>query len=188
MHHNFQILIFSTLIVSSFATYADSIYKQVDDKGSVKFTDQPNAEAKQIAVEKPNVANTPPALKLESPQTSNSTSDDSPVKTPQSSTASKEDTAKDTSRNPSLSTKEKERAKKQAELDGKCEAARQQAMIPKKQEIFQECMSKKRKEESECRKDADSYYGNQGVHKPLYYNLPECEAAFKHKRSYRSAD
>jgi hypothetical protein len=187
MQLNYKILIFSSLIASSFATNADTIYKQVDDEGTVNFTDQPNSDAKKIAVEQPNVANTPLPKIIESQQNSTSTAENTPKNKPQS-TATKQDKEKDTSRNPSLSSKEKERAQKQAGLDAKCEAARQQKMIPKKQEIYQECMSKKKKEEPECRKDADSYYGNQGVNKPLYYNLPECEAAFKHKRSYRSSN
>ena len=172
----------------NFTASADNIYKQVDDEGTVKFTDKPNAEAKKVDVETPNVATTP------LPESTKQSSSVSKTKTEKTSAknfpqkASKKDTEKDNSRTPSLTRQEKERAQKQAELDGKCEAARQQAMIPKKQEIYQECMSKGRKEESECRNDADSYNGNQGVHKPLYYNLPECEAAHKHKRSYRSAD
>jgi hypothetical protein len=187
MQLNYKILVLSTLIASSLATNSDTIYKHVDDHGSVKFTDKPNADAKKVAVEKPNVANTPPTKNIEPPPLSTSIAESTPTKEPLSTT-SQQDAAKDTSRSPSLSRKEKERAHKQAELDAKCEAARQQAMIPKKQKIYKECMEKKKKKESVCWKDADNYNGTRGVHKPLYYNLPECEAAFTHKRSYRSAD
>jgi len=81
-----------------------------------------------------------------------------------------------------------ERTQKQAELDGICEEARQRALLPTKKKIYQECLNKKIKGESECAQDADSYNGNRGAAAPLYYDLPECEAAFKFRKAYRNTD
>lgn len=83
---------------------------------------------------------------------------------------------------------ETERGEKQAELDGICEQARQEALFPTKKKIYQECLDKGAKSESECQQDADSYNGNRGTATPLFYDLPECEAAFNFRKESSTAD
>ena len=67
---------------------------------------------------------------------------------------------------------------KQAELDAACEAARQVALAPRKKEIYQECIDKFKKSPEVCEEEADGFNGNRVGASPLFYDLPECEAAF----------
>ena len=66
----------------------------------------------------------------------------------------------------------------QAKLDATCEAARQTALAPKRSEIYQECIDKFKKSAEVCEQEADGYNGNRVGRSPLFYDLPECEAAF----------
>ena len=74
-----------------------------------------------------------------------------------------------------------DRQNKQAELDAACEAARQTALAPKKAEIYQECIDKFKKSVEICEQEADGYNGNRVGSSPLFYDLPECEAAFEYR-------
>lgn len=76
---------------------------------------------------------------------------------------------------------EADRNQKQMELDNKCEDARQIALAPLKQNIFQECLDKK-KDKLVCKNEADEYNGGRANRGPMFYNLPECEKAFKYKK------
>ena len=67
---------------------------------------------------------------------------------------------------------------KQQQLDKACELAHQEALIPRKKEIYQECITKFKKDEKVCEKEADAYNGNQINGAPLFYDLPECKKAF----------
>lgn len=69
-------------------------------------------------------------------------------------------------------------AEKQAELDRRCEAARDKALAPIRDDIYQECLEKKRGDEAYCRRDADGYNGDRIGGAPRFYELPECERAF----------
>jgi hypothetical protein len=71
---------------------------------------------------------------------------------------------------------------KQAELDSKCEEARQVALAPIKQDRFQECLERK-KDELVCKNEAEKYNGGRAGRGPLFYDLPECETAFNYKKS-----
>ena len=77
---------------------------------------------------------------------------------------------------------ETERSAKQAQLDSKCEEARQLALAPMKQEVFQECLEKGRGV-PECKNETDRYDGARAGRGPLFYDLPECEAAFNFRKS-----
>ena len=79
-------------------------------------------------------------------------------------------------------TDEDLRQARQAELDRACEAARQVALAPRRQEIYVECINRFGKEETVCRNDANGYNGNRIGGTPLYYDLPECEEAFAYRR------
>ncbi|MGE5815586.1 MAG: hypothetical protein ACM36C_13950 [Acidobacteriota bacterium] len=77
----------------------------------------------------------------------------------------------------------KERQARQAELDQKCEAARQVALAPRRQEIYAECIDRFGKEEDVCRKDANAYNGTRIGASPLFYDLPECVEAFEYRKA-----
>jgi hypothetical protein len=76
---------------------------------------------------------------------------------------------------------EADRSQKQMELDRKCEDARQIALAPLKQEVFQECLEKN-KDELVCKNEADEYDGGRPNRGPMFYDLPECEIAFDYKK------
>ena len=76
-----------------------------------------------------------------------------------------------------------DRQKKQAELDAACEAARQAALVPKKEAIYQECIEKFKKSAEVCEEEADGYNGSRVGRAPLFYDLPECKAAFEYRKN-----
>ena len=76
-----------------------------------------------------------------------------------------------------------DRQSKQAELDAACEAARQAALAPKQAEIYQECIDKFKKSVEVCEQEAAGYNGNRVGRTPLFYGLPECEAAFEYRKN-----
>jgi hypothetical protein len=80
-------------------------------------------------------------------------------------------------------TNENLRQARRAELDWACEAARQVALAPRRQEIYEECINRFGKEETVCRNDANGYNGNRIGGTPLLYELPECEEAFAYRRT-----
>lgn len=71
----------------------------------------------------------------------------------------------------------------QAGLDAACEAARQAALVPKKEEIYRECIQKFKKSAAVCEEEADGYNGSRAGRAPLFYDLPECEAAFEYRKN-----
>lgn len=75
---------------------------------------------------------------------------------------------------------------KQAELDAACETARQLALAPRKADIYQECVVKFKKSVEVCEQEADRYNGNRVGGSPLFYDLPECEAAFEYRNEDRN--
>ncbi len=79
-------------------------------------------------------------------------------------------------------TAQDSRQARQAELDRECETARQAALQPKREDIYQECINKFKKEEGVCRNEANSYNGNRISGAPLYYDLPECVQAFDYRK------
>jgi hypothetical protein len=82
---------------------------------------------------------------------------------------------------------EDDRRQKQTELDYVCEHARQVALGPRKLEIYKECIKKKKKE-AYCLLQGDNYNGDRRNGSPLFYDLPECETAFKYRSQHRKAD
>jgi hypothetical protein len=79
-------------------------------------------------------------------------------------------------------SEEDRRQARQEELDRNCEAARQVALQPRREAIYQECINKFRKEEGVCRNEANSYNGYRVSGAPLYYDLPECVEAFDYRK------
>ena len=77
-------------------------------------------------------------------------------------------------------------ADQQAELDRRCEAARDVKLAPIRADIYTECLEKKQGDEPYCRRYADGYNGSRIGGSPRFYELPECEAAFKFRNRSRS--
>lgn len=73
-------------------------------------------------------------------------------------------------------------AEKQAALDRACEAARDRALAPLRNDIRAECLADGRDAET-CQREAADFNGNRiGGRSPLFYDLPECVAAFEYLR------
>lgn len=72
----------------------------------------------------------------------------------------------------------------QKKLDKACESARQEALAPRKKEIYLECRNKYKKNESVCKQEADAYNGNRINGAPMYYELPACEQAFRYRKKH----
>ncbi len=70
----------------------------------------------------------------------------------------------------------------QTKLDQACESARQQALKPRKNEIYQECLTKFKKSETACQREAKTYNGNRINGAPLFYKLPACVTAFEFRK------
>jgi len=70
----------------------------------------------------------------------------------------------------------------QAKLDKACESARQEALAPIKKEIYQECITKFKKDKSVCQRQADAYNGNRINGAPMFYELPACVKAFEFRK------
>lgn len=72
---------------------------------------------------------------------------------------------------------------KQAKLDKACEAARQVALKPRKDEIYHECLTKFKKSKLVCQQEAYVYNGNRINGAPMFYELPDCEKAFTYRKT-----
>lgn len=71
------------------------------------------------------------------------------------------------------------REEKQARLDAACEAARQTKLAPLRYEYIGECVTNKElPNKQECERFYADYGERMGGRAPLYYDLPECVAAF----------
>jgi hypothetical protein len=82
---------------------------------------------------------------------------------------------------------EKERiGRKQAELDQACESAREVRLQPLRAQAFNECMTAKRSTNTaaDCTRKSEDVNGNRLGGSPRFYDLPACEAAFKHRKSH----
>ncbi len=72
----------------------------------------------------------------------------------------------------------------QARLDKVCESSRQKALEPRKKEIYQECLTKFKKDKSVCQQEADAYNGNRINGAPMFYELPACVKAFEFRKKH----
>ena len=85
------------------------------------------------------------------------------------------------------STKEKERLARQADLDAACESARQKAIAAARTKYVEECVAKKqRPDRPACERFYADYGQSSATGAPLFYDLPECEAAHRYRTSYRN--
>ena len=87
-----------------------------------------------------------------------------------------------------------DRSAMQAQLDAACEVAREQKLVPLRQQYIDECVEKQKKDRAECerfyqnydgRQISRNYDGRQGNRAPLFYDLAECVEAFEYRTSYR---
>jgi hypothetical protein len=91
-----------------------------------------------------------------------------------------------------VATAAEDRTAKQQELNKACEMAREKELIPMRKQLVEECMGEKERQKNDMQ-DCERLFGNyngqrQGGLGPLFYDLPECEAATKYQKSYRQAD
>jgi len=71
------------------------------------------------------------------------------------------------------------RQAKQANLDAACEAARQEKLAPIRKQYTDDCVaSKELPSREECERFYADYGERTGRKAPLFYDLPECVAAF----------
>ena len=76
-------------------------------------------------------------------------------------------------------------AGKQAELDRLCEEARDEELVPIRDQIYTECLEGEKGDENYCRRYADGYNGTRIGGAPRFYELPECERAFEFRNRDR---
>jgi hypothetical protein len=83
------------------------------------------------------------------------------------------------------SSKEKKHEQEQVKLDQACEVARQKKLIPERQKYIEQCVKegKPRPDRESCERFYADYGAQSGNRAPLYYDLPECEAAFEHRQN-----
>ncbi len=87
---------------------------------------------------------------------------------------------------PSLGVAGDDHASMQQKLDAECEAARERKLEPEREMYVQECVQQKMKSTlPDCQRFYADYGGKTGDRAPLYYDLPECVAAFEYRQSYR---
>ena len=71
----------------------------------------------------------------------------------------------------------------QTQLDAACEAAREKKLAPMRTKLIDECVEKDQKERDYCTSYYADWDGNRGKGlSKLFYDLPECEAAFVYER------
>lgn len=81
---------------------------------------------------------------------------------------------------------DRDRDRKQSELDAACEAAREKKLAPMRKKYIDECVAKK---EQPDRRSCEVFYADFGAQSgnraPLFYDLPECVEAFDFQNSQR---
>lgn len=76
----------------------------------------------------------------------------------------------------------------QAAMEASCQAARQEQLGPLREQNLHQCLTQGAKDQATCEAESANYGERVGVRQAMFYDLPECEAAFNNKRSYRSAN
>ena len=163
MNYKHHMTVFAAIIAIIFTAGAQEVYKSVDQKGVVEFSDQPGPGAKAVDV-KPNIV------------------DVAPVKPVKSSSPVSAGPAK----KPDAVATGSDRESTQAQLDAECEAARERKLAPERAKYIEECVRDKVKDSREaCERFYSDYGARSGNRAPLYYDLPECRRAFELRKSSR---
>jgi hypothetical protein len=77
---------------------------------------------------------------------------------------------------------------RQDQLDAKCEAARQKVIAPARAKYIDECVRDKMKESREdCERFYRDYGERSGRRPALYYDLPDCVAAYEFRERSHNA-
>jgi len=80
--------------------------------------------------------------------------------------------------------------KRLAELDAICEAARERKLAPLRAERTERCVREEKRPLEACRAE-NAHWGNtsairgRGARAGMFYDLPECLAAFEARQAYR---
>jgi len=78
---------------------------------------------------------------------------------------------------------------KQAKLDAACEAARQEKLAPLRKKYTDECVANKELPSlEECERFYADYGERTGRKAPLFYDLPECVAAFNFQQGNEDSE
>ena len=81
---------------------------------------------------------------------------------------------------------DRDRERKQAELDAACEEAREAKLAPMREQFIEDCV---RNGEQPDRRSCEVFYSDFGAQSgnraPLFYDLPECVEAFDFQNSQR---
>ena len=85
-------------------------------------------------------------------------------------------------------TGEIDRVTKQKELDNACEVAREKKLTPLRERYIEECVDKWKKDRAYCERFYSDYGARMGNRPPLFYDLPECVAAFEYRNSQLEAE
>jgi hypothetical protein len=72
---------------------------------------------------------------------------------------------------------------KQTELDNACEAQRQIKIAPLREKSINECVEAEGKERDYCERYYQDYGNRSGDRPALFYDLPECVAAFEYQKN-----
>jgi hypothetical protein len=80
--------------------------------------------------------------------------------------------------------------KRMAELDRVCEAAREQRLAPMRAERIERCVSVENRSREQCSSEYANWGNTQATARGtartgLFYDLPECVAAFEARQRYR---
>lgn len=91
---------------------------------------------------------------------------------------------------PGVSAQSEAELKRYAELDRRCEAAREKKLAPLRTQRIEECVKVNKRPRAQC-EDELSSYGNTrakaggGAIGGMFYDLPECVAATAARNQYR---
>jgi hypothetical protein len=81
---------------------------------------------------------------------------------------------------------DKDRAARQAELGAACETACSKRLVADRQKLVAASVGNAQGSQGECQADFSNYGERSGSRPPLYYDLPECEAAIDFHKFSRS--
>lgn len=80
----------------------------------------------------------------------------------------------------------RDRERKQAELDAACEKAREKKLAPIREQLIEECVENKvRSNRESCEVFYSDFGAQSGDRAPLFFDLPECVEAFEFQSSQR---
>jgi len=73
-------------------------------------------------------------------------------------------------------------AEDQAALDAACEQAREKQLAPLREQATAECIAEGKQDKKQCEAEYANHSGRTGNRQLPFYDLPECEKAFKNRK------